>query len=109
VSPTRGAILSWSNHFLPVLESERESRNCKYIFSVVAHSQRQAYNAFIRPRNFRRQMPRYYLFRRFELLSLHGLWPFHDQPLQGIKIRSALDSDFEKLSEYILRKTADRP
>ncbi|MEQ1665397.1 MAG: hypothetical protein ABL927_08490 [Bdellovibrionales bacterium] len=109
VSPTRQAILSWSNHFLPVLETERSARNCKYIFSVVARSQRQAHNAFIRPNHFRRKMPRYHLFRKFQVVSLHGLWPFHDLPLSGIKIRSASESDMESLSEYILTKTADRP
>jgi hypothetical protein len=94
VSPTRRAILNWSQHFLPVLEAERESRNCRYIFSAVPHSQRQAYNAFIRPRNLRRRMPRYHLFRRLELVSIHGLWPFHDLPLSGIKVRTASEQIF---------------
>lgn len=109
VSPTRRAIVNWSHHFLPVLENERNRRQCRYIFSVVAHAQRQAYNAFIRPRNFRRHMPRYHLFRRFQAVSLHGLWPFHNKPLSGIKIRSATENDFEALGEYILRQTANRP
>ncbi len=109
VSPTRSAILNWSRHFLPVLEKERETRQCRYIFSAVPHAQRQAYNAFIRPRNLRRGMPRYHLFRRFERVSLHGLWPFHDLPLPGIKIRTASENDFEPLAEYILKKTAKRP
>lgn len=109
VSPTRRAILTWSHHFLPVLETERLDRSCKYIFSAVAHSQRQAYNAFIRPRHFRRHMPRYHLFRRFQLVTLHGLWPFHDVPLPGIKIRSANENDFPALAEYILQATAKRP
>ena len=109
VSPTRSAITNWSHHFLPVLNEERLSRNCKYIFSVVAHSQRQAYNALIRPRHFRRKMPRYHLYRRFQAVSLHGVWPFHDLPLAGIKIRSARGSDLSQLAEYILKKSAQRP
>lgn len=109
VSPTRRAILNWSRHFLPILENERAMRNCRYIFSVVPHSQRQAYNALIRPRNLRREMPRYHLFRRLEVVSLHGLWPFHDLPLAGIKIRSATENDFEQLARYLLWKTENRP
>ncbi|MCB0349761.1 MAG: hypothetical protein KDD38_01175 [Bdellovibrionales bacterium] len=109
VSPTRSAVLNWARHFLPVLEREREKRNCRYIFSAVPHSQRQAYNAFIRPRNLRRGMPRYHLFRRFDLIGIHGLWPFHDLPLTGIKIRTASENDFEQLADYILKKTAKRP
>jgi len=109
VSPTRRAILGWSKHFLPVLEQERATRGARFIFSVVPHSQRQAYNAFIRPRHLRREFPRYHLFRRFQLVSLHGLWPFHDLPLTGIKIRSAGPADRAALADYILRKTAKRP
>lgn len=108
VSPTRKAVLNWSQHFLPVIENERDLRQCKYIFSAVPYAQRQAYNAFIRPRNLRRGMPRYHLFRRFELISLHGIWPFHDLPLSGIKVRSANENDFEQLAEYILKMTAHR-
>jgi hypothetical protein len=109
VSPTRKAILNWSHHFLPVIEAERAKRNCNYIFSVVAHSQKQAYNAFIRPRNVKRQMPRYHLFRRFNLVSLHGLWPFHDLPLRGIKVRNANSNDLLPIAEYIMKKTHKRP
>jgi hypothetical protein len=109
VSPNRRAILGWSQHFLPALEKERNQHDARYVFSIVPHSQRQAYNAFIRPRHLRREFPRYHLFRRFQVVSLHGLWPFHDLPLSGIKIRSANNNDREQLAEYILRQTAGRP
>ncbi len=109
VSPTRRAVLSWSRHFLPVIERARESRNCHYFFSVVASSQRQAYNAFIRPRNFRRQLPRYHLFRRLQLVSLHGLWPFHPAPLPGIRIRSASPGDLGVLTDYLVKKSTTKP
>ncbi len=109
VSPNRRAITSWTEHFLPIIESERKARNCKYIFTTVARSQRQAYNAFIRPRNLRRPMPRYHLFRRFQMITLHGLWPFHAQPLPGIKIRTAQAADAEQIAEYIVRQTQTAP
>lgn len=109
VSTSRQAILGWSQHFLPVLEEERNARGCKYIFSVVANSQRQAYNAFVRPRTIRRNLPRYYLFRRFQTISLHGLWPTHRDPLPGIVIKSATENDFEVLAEYLVARSLEKP
>lgn len=109
VSPSRKAILQWSQHFLPVLEKEKKERDCKYVFSVVAQAQRQAYNAFIRPRNIRRRMPRYHLYRRFQMVSLHGLWPFHSAPLPDIDIRTATERDLPALTNYIARKCKEKP
>lgn len=109
VSKSRRAILQWSQHFLPVLEEERQKRNCTYTFSVLATSQRQAYNALIRPRNLRRQMPRYYQYRRFELISLHGLWPFHRPPLPGIQVVQATESDLDALADYISLRSKEKP
>jgi hypothetical protein len=109
VSPNRRAITSWTQHFLPILQSERKSRNCQYVFTAVARSQRQAYNAFIRPRSVHRPMPRYHLFRRFNLVTLHGLWPFHNQPLPGIKIRHATGADRDLIAEYLIRKNQSSP
>lgn len=109
VAPHRKAILTWTQYFLPVIETERAKRNCRYIFSVISSSQSSAYNAFIRPRLIRRQIPRYHLFRRFQLVTLHGLWPFHSQPLSGIRLRHAKVSDQNAIAEYIVQRTKDRP
>lgn len=109
VSTSRRAVLTWSQHFLPVIEEARESRGCRYIFTSVAQSQRQAYNAFIRPRSIRRRMPRYYLFRRFQLVSLHGLWPFHEKPLSTVSIRQATENDFDAMAEFIVTTSKVRP
>lgn len=109
VSSSRRAIMEWSNHFLPILENERAQRNCTYTFSVIAHSQRQAYNALIRPRNLRRQMPRYYQYRKFELVTIHGLWPWHSKPLVGIKVREARAEDHARLASYIVERSKQHP
>lgn len=109
VSPTRQAILHWSQNFFPLLEQEKAKHNSRYVFSIVPHAQRQVYNAFIRPRNLRRGLPRYHLFRRFNVVTLHGLWPFHDLPLSGIKIRTAIKEDFAPLAHYLIGKTENRP
>lgn len=109
VSNTRRAILQWSQHFMPVLEEARAQRGCRYIFTVVAQSQRQAYNAFVRPRTIRRNLPRYYLFRRFQTISLHGLWPLHRDPLPGIIVRNATENDFDLLADYLVERNKEKP
>lgn len=109
VSSNRKAILSWSNHFLPVLLQEREKRKCKYVFTVVTHAHKQAYNAFIRPRSPKRKLPRYHLFRRFQAVSLHGLLPFVREPLESIETGHAIEQDKEALTSYILKQTKKLP
>lgn len=109
VSPSRRAILSWSQHFLPVLEEEKKKRNCRYVFSVVAQSQTQAYNAFIRPRTSRRHFPRYHMFRRFRIVCIHGRWPFAPSPISSVALRQAREEDLEALANYIVRKKHEGP
>lgn len=109
VSNNRKAILNWSNHFLPVLVHEREKRNCKYVFTVVTQAHRQAYNAFIKQRSPKRKLPRYHLFRKFQIVSLHGLLPFVRKPLDSIVTRKATNKDFEELTDFILRHTNPLP
>ena len=109
VSPSRKAILQWSQHFLPLLEQECEKRNTKYIFSVLARSQQQAYNAFVRPRSTRRTMARYYLFRRFNIVGLHGKYPFAPKPINTIDIRYAREEDHTKLAQYIIKQKSKQP
>lgn len=101
VSNSRRAILSWTQHFMPILEEEKRSRNCQYIFTVVAQIQRQAYNAFIRPRLTRRPLPRYHLFRNFRMISVHGILPWAPRPLKSIFCRQGTDSDLDAIGNYI--------
>ena len=109
VSTNRKAILTWSNHFLPILLHEREKRNCRYVFTVVTKAHRQAYNAFVRPRSPKRKLPRYHLFRRFQLVSLHGRLPFAPGPLETIATAPAEKEDIEPLADYIISKTRELP
>lgn len=104
VSNSRRAILNWAQHFMPILESEKNSRQCRYVFTVVAQMQKQAYNAFIRPRLTRRNLPRYHLFRSFRMVSIHGLLPFANKPLSTIFLREGTDSDWDEIYTYLSRK-----
>lgn len=109
VSRHREAILQWSQHFLPIAKEEKEKRDCQFIFSVVPQDHRQAYNAFIRPRHHKRQLPRYYLFRQFKIVTLHGLFPFAPKPLKSLVLRPAVENDRQDLMNYIADKKANKP
>jgi len=104
VSPSRRAILNWAQHFLPILESEKKKRDCRYVFTMVAQLQRQAYNAFIRPRLTRRNLPRYHLFRKFRMVSVHGVLPWAPRPLKTILFRHGTDSDLEAIAAYLAKR-----
>lgn len=106
VSSRRRAILNWTEHFLPILEHLREQRNC-IVFSAVPQGQRLAYNAFIRPRSVKRKLPRYHLFRRFRLVSLHGKWPFAHDRIKSLSIVPLKDSLEDALIEYLWKKSKD--
>jgi hypothetical protein len=101
VSNSRRAIMSWAQHFLPILEAEKAQRQCRYVFTTVAQIQRQAYNAFIRPRPARRPLPRYHLFRHFRMISVHGVWPLGFKPMKSILLRAGTLSDYEIIADYL--------
>jgi len=105
VANSRRAILNWAQHFLPLLEEEKRHRECRYVFSVVAQMQRQAYNAFIRPRLTRRSLPRYHLYRAYRLITIHGMLPFAPKPLRTIFIRKGTLQDLTAISYYIAEKS----
>lgn len=104
VSTSRRAIMGWAQHFLPLMEEEKQKRGCKYVFTVVAQSQRQAYNTFIRPRLTRRNLPRYHLLRAFRMVSVHGILPWAHRPLKTIFLRQGSDSDLELIADYLAKK-----
>lgn len=109
VRPHRRAIVEWSKHFLPVLRREIQEQQASSIFSYINLSDPTALNTFIRPRAMRREMPRYYLYRKFNLVSLHGAYPWANKPLTSIKIRRGSPATYQSLLEYIIRRSQYRP
>ncbi len=107
VSNSRRAILSWAQHFMPLLEAEKQERGCHYVFTVVAQIQKQAYNAFIRPRLTRRPLPRYHLFRSFRMVSVHGILPWAPKPLNTIFLREGIDSDLHLIANYLASRQSN--
>lgn len=108
IKPHRRAIIEWAHHFLPVINKEIDENQVSSIFSYMNLSDPTALNTFVRPRAMRRAMPRYYLYRKFNLVSLHGKYPWADKPVPTIKIRRGSEATYDSLLEYIIRRSQYR-
>ncbi len=109
VRSNRRAIAEWSHHFLPVLEKETRENGVSHVFSSINLSDPSILNTFIRPRTMKRSMPRYYLYRKFNLVSLHGRYPWANPPLSSIKVRPAHSGNVDALANYIIHRSQYRP
>jgi hypothetical protein len=109
VSPQRNAILQWSQHFLPVMEKVAQDFKVSQFFSVINLTEPSGLNLFVRPRTMKRPLPRYYLYRKFSLTTLHGQFPWAASPLPHVKIRKANEQNLEALLAYILKRSKFRP
>ncbi len=109
VRNNRRATLEWSHHFLPVLQKETEAHGISHVFSAINLSDTTILNTFIRPRNMKRAMPRYYLYRKFQMVSLHGRYPWAKKPLSSIQIRQGNPANVDALAAYIIRRSQYRP
>ena len=109
IEPQREALLSWSKSFLDIIDESKEKRNCRYLFTVLSQEQGKAYNTFLRARSPKRKMPRYYLLRKFDYITLHGRVPFFSRPLSTLNISSASKSDLAELLNYLNIKLRERP
>jgi hypothetical protein len=109
VSPQRNAILQWSQHFLPVMEKITQEFKISQFFSVINLTEPAGLNLFVRPRTMKRPLPRYYLYRKFNLTTLHGKFPWAASPLPHVKIRKANEQNLEALLAYILKRSKYRP
>lgn len=109
VRTNRRAIAEWSNHFLPVLETEMKLNQISHVFSYINLADTSILNTFVRPRTMKRQMPRYYLYRKFKMVSLHGRYPWAKKPLPSIQIRQAHPGNVDALAYYIIHRSQYRP
>lgn len=105
VANNRKAIIEWSNHFLPVIEEIKKDFQVEQIFSYINTYDPGALNTFIRPRSMKRPLPRYYLYRKINLISLHGKLPWAPRPLSGLRIVSGNKSNLDALMAYILKRS----
>ncbi len=110
ISANREAIVSWPDLLLPAMQESAIERNCDYIFSILSSSQSQAYNALIRPRSARRNIPRYYFYRKYNLVTIHGKVPFTNLPfLKSVNIAPMEPEDLEPLAKYLSSKAIHKP
>jgi hypothetical protein len=104
VAPQRLAIQQWAHHFVPYLYKKLAEKNCRYVFTALEHYENQAYNALLRPRKIRRQLPHYYLYRKVNLIFFLGRFPFSPVPMPSIKVTHAQPKDLDELCEYMMQK-----
>jgi hypothetical protein len=79
------------------------------VFSSLDLNEAGAMNTFVRPRQMKRPIPRYYLYRKYDLVSIHGHWPWAEPPLASLKISPAHSGNLDGLIDYAVRRSHFRP
>jgi hypothetical protein len=101
ISSNRKAVLSWSKYFHPILEKIREEEKVDGFITSINQTETQSLNAFIRPKLKRAHQPQYSLSRSYNLVSIHGFYPFRNRANKNIQIRMYRSSDKKKLVDYL--------
>ncbi len=104
IAPQRLAIQQWAHHFIPYLYQKLAEKNCRYVFTAIEQYENQAYNALLRPRKIRRQLPHYYLYRKVNLIFFLGRWPWSPVAMPTIKVSHARPKDLDELCDYMMQK-----
>lgn len=102
ISSNRKVVMSWSKFFHPILEKLREEESIDGFITSINQTETQAMNAFIRPKLKRTHQPQYSLARSYNLVSIHGFYPFMNHPNKNILVRTYRSSDKAALIEYLL-------
>lgn len=105
---SRKAILEWSHHFLPVLRDIIKTRGVSSVFSTINTNDPVAINAFVRPRTIKRPLPRYHLYRKFQMVTLHGRFPWAPPPVPTLRIRPGETKWIGPMIDYIKRRAPYR-
>ncbi len=101
IAPNRKAILTWSKFFLPLIEEIRIAENCDSFITSINHTETQAMNAFIRPKMRRPEQPAYSLSRKYNLISIHGNYPWQSGLNENISVRAYNSSDKDELIQFV--------
>ncbi|MBL7543711.1 MAG: hypothetical protein JNL11_07830 [Bdellovibrionaceae bacterium] len=104
ISPERKAILHWAEHTKSVFDEIRKIFSVDYFMTSLNMNEIVALNTFIRPRAQKRFMPRYFLYRKFDLVTLHGQFPFTYPPDSKLKIRRGNPNQADQYLDYLLKK-----
>lgn len=109
IANSRKAIVSWTQHFRPLAEDSMKRNGARFLFSILPIRDALIQNTLVRPRAQRRHLPLYRLVRRFDIVTLHGHWPFFYDKLTTIQIKPGTESDIEPLAHYLTQKSVNRP
>lgn len=104
ISPERKAVLHWSEHTKNVFEEVRKIFGVEHFMTTLNMHEIVTQNTFIRSRSQKRFMPRYFLYRKFDVVSLHGQFPFTYPPDSKLKIRRGNPSQADQYINYLLKK-----
>lgn len=108
ISNNRRAIIEWGDHFVPSLQDLVDTYGVEHFFTSLNMTETQALNAFVRPRNLKRLLPRYYHYRKFNLVTVHGRFPWAKNPLPHLHIRYGNSSNADALIYYLTQKNHQR-
>lgn len=100
----REALVTWARNFLPLMQESMHKRSCKYMFSILSSGQ-----SFLKARAVDRQIPRYQLLRRFDIVTINGRIPYLTGPLPTLKVRAGQKKDLDALAGFIRLKSKGRP
>ncbi len=101
VAPNRAALSHWSQHFLPVLQQVYDEEKVAAVFSMINRTDPKLFNLFLRPRSMKRPLPRYYLYRKVNLVTLHGRYPWAPLPVPTLRIKNADTGQLDALINYL--------
>lgn len=108
ISNNRRAIIEWADHFVPTLQELSDTFGVQHFFSALNMTETTALNTFVRPRNLKRALPRYFNYRRFNLVTVHGRFPWARNPLPHIQVRHGSSVNADALIYYLLEKSRHR-
>ncbi|WP_413287873.1 hypothetical protein [Bdellovibrio sp. HCB337] len=108
ISNNRRAIIEWADHFVPTLQDISNTYGVQHFFSALNMTETSALNTFVRPRNLKRALPRYFNYRRFNLVSVHGRFPWAQNPLPHLQIRNGSSVNADALIYYLSQKSIQR-
>lgn len=104
ISSQRQAVLNWGQHFTPQLEKLKNEDRVEHVLTSINLSDNQLVNTFLRPRARRGQRPMYELVTKFNLVSIHGFYPFKLKKNKNITAIRAQSTDRPNLIKYLRKK-----
>lgn len=107
ISNKRKAIINWSKFFLPQIADLQVQEKIDHFITSINLTETKAINAFLRPRQMNTHLPIYELIHKYNLVSIHGFFPFRSQLQKNIKVSFAQESDKAELMSYIVHSLKD--